>query len=193
MMVGSIPLMEQQAAAMAIGCELSWVQAIMEIEAPRGPFEMYEGAQVPATLFERHYFHRLTKGKFDKTAPDLSNSKSGGYGKYSAQWPKLLRARELDASAANQSASWGAFQVMGANWKLCGFASLKEFVDAMSTTGGQVRAFVGYIKGAGLVDACVRKDALKFAIGYNGPAQEGYDDKIRAAYDRHRRLNVGKV
>ena len=33
----------------------------------------------PLILFERHYFSRLTKRKFDAKAPDISNLQWGGY------------------------------------------------------------------------------------------------------------------
>ncbi|MDD4881534.1 MAG: N-acetylmuramidase domain-containing protein [Gallionellaceae bacterium] len=66
-------------------------------------------------MYERHYFHRLTNGKYSKKHPDISNSLSGGYGKFSAQYGKLERAFNLDPEAALKSASWGRFQIMGNN------------------------------------------------------------------------------
>jgi hypothetical protein len=33
----------------------------------------------PLILFERHYFSRLTKRKYDAKAPEVSNPKWGGY------------------------------------------------------------------------------------------------------------------
>ena len=40
-------------------------------------------------------------------------------------------AAHLNRIAALKSASWGKFQLMGFNYKLCGFNSLQAFVNAM--------------------------------------------------------------
>lgn len=89
----------------------------------------------PRILFERHYFPRLTQGRYDKRHPDISNSLAGGYGKFSAQYGKLERAYVLDAVAALESASWGRFQIMGSNYRDAGFVSVQEFVLAKRCQG----------------------------------------------------------
>ncbi len=51
----------------------------------------------PLILFERHWFRKLTGGKFDAAAPDLSNPVWGGYGASGAhQHERLERAIKLD-------------------------------------------------------------------------------------------------
>ena len=45
----------------------------------------------PLILFERHYFSRLTKGKFDAEAPDISNKQWGATAAVRASttaWPE---------------------------------------------------------------------------------------------------------
>lgn len=178
-------------AAQSLGCDLAAVQAVNEVET--GQFGAFRPDGKPTVLFERHIFHRLTGGRFDASNPDISNRTSGGYGKISAQWPKLDRAIALDRAAALQSASWGAFQVMGFNWSLCGFGGLEEFVVAMAIGAGQMKAFVGYVKGCHLDDDLRQHDWHTFAVGYNGPAQNGYDKRLAAAYEKYRVNHVGNV
>lgn len=67
----------------------------------------------PQILFERHIFHGETQGRFDATAPDISNAHAGGYSGGVAEYDRLGRAIALDRRAALCSASWGIGQVTG--------------------------------------------------------------------------------
>src|SRR6266516_639425 len=85
----------------------------------------------PKILFERHVFHRLTKGRFDDG--ESSDSTPGGYGALGAhQYDRLAIALANDRSAALQSASWGVGQIMGENYALAGFRDVESMVLAMS-------------------------------------------------------------
>lgn len=168
-------------AAKGLGCEVAAIKAVVLTETPRGAFDD-QGR--PSILYERHYFHRLTKGKYDSD-PVLSNKDSGGYGKYSAQYGKLNKAIALDKSAALQSASWGAFQIMGENYKAAGFASVDDFVQGMGTMQGQLNAFVTFIKNTPpLQTALQNKHWATFARTYNGPKykKNDYDTKLANNY-----------
>lgn len=104
------------------------------------------------------------------------------------EYERLGRAITLDRDAALRSASWGAFQIMGNNYTLCGFASAEDFVKAMvSGTPAQLDAFVSFIRKTGLADELIRADWAGFARGYNGPAYKvnKYDDRLAAAYRFH--------
>ena len=46
----------------------------------------------PLILFERHYFSRLTKRKFDVQAPDISNKQWGGYSGGTREYDRLGQA-----------------------------------------------------------------------------------------------------
>ena len=173
-----------EAAAKKIGCQVAAVRAVIDVES-RGGFQA-DGR--PKILFERHYFHRLTKGKFSKKHPDISKSSWGGYGKYSAQYGRLHRAIELNRNAALRSASWGAFQIMGDNYKVSGFDDVEDFVAAMvESEDKQLGAFVGFVQGNHLDDELRRLDWAGFARGYNGPAYKAnkYDTKMAAAFALH--------
>ena len=168
-------------AAKSLGCEVAAIKAVVLTETPRGAFGD-DGK--PTILYERHYFHRLTNGKYDSD-PVLSNKDAGGYGKYSAQYGKLNKAIALDKNAALQSASWGAFQIMGENYKAAGYASVEDFVKGMETVQGQLNAFVSFIKNTPpLQSALQNKHWVTFARTYNGKnfKKNDYDNKLANNY-----------
>lgn len=171
-------------AAKKLGCAVAAVRAVIEVES-HGGF-LPDGR--PKILFERHYFSRLTKGKFNQSNPDISATKWGGYKGGAAEYIRLGRAIKLNRDAALRSASWGAFQIMGDNYKICGFSNVEDFVKAMvAGEPQQLDAFVQFVKKSGLDDELRRLDWRGFARGYNGPAYEKnrYHLKLDAAYQFH--------
>jgi hypothetical protein len=171
-------------AASKLGCPVAAVRAVMDVES-RGGF-LPDGR--PKILFERAYFCRLTKGQYDQSHPDISASKWGGYKGGAAEYDRLAQAMNLNRDAALRSASWGAFQIMGANCKMCGFSNVDDFVSAMvEGEPEQLDAFVQFVKNSGLDDELRRLDWAGFARGYNGPAYKTnhYDEKLAAAYRLH--------
>lgn len=175
-------------AADALGVEVALVRALADVEAKGAAF-LASGE--PKILFEPHIFSRLTGGRFDASHPDLSYPQwtPGKYGPESAQHGRLDRAAKLDRNAALQSCSWGAFQVMGFNWKRAGFRSLQAFINAMyAGVSGHFDAMVGFIRSdADMVRALRRRDWASFALLYNGPGyrQHNYDGKLANAYAQH--------
>jgi N-acetylmuramidase len=171
-------------AATTLGIEVAMIKAVAQVEAPRGAFD---DMGRPTILFERHYFHRFTAGAYDQSDPDISNPVDGGYGKFSAQYPKLERAYKLDAAAALKSCSWGKFQIMGANHEACGFGNVEYFVRAMMTSErGQLDAFVAFLTNtSGLIGKISKQDWAGFARSYNGPGykKNDYDGKLKEAYE----------
>ena len=172
-------------AAASLEIEIAMIKAVAQVESPRGPFD-HMGR--PEILFERHYFHRRTSGKYDKAHPDISNSAGGGYGKYSAQYGKLERAYALDRDAALRSASWGRFQIMGNNFAAAGFTSPAAFVLAMTKSeADHLKAFVNFVKADKNMLAALRKrDWAGFAKRYNGAGykKNQYDTKLADAYKK---------
>ena len=179
------------AAAETLGVQVAALMAVNEVES-RG-----EGflAGNPVVLFERHVMHaRLAEAGKDADAlaaryPDLVNPKRGGYKGGTQEWYRLSLARQIDQDIANESASWGAFQIMGYHWHALGYDNIGDFVAAMSRDeAAQLDAFVRFI----LADDALHK-ALKgrkwadFAKGYNGPAYKAnlYDARLQRAYERH--------
>lgn len=142
----------------------------------------------PQILFERHVFHRVTRGAHDTTAPDVSQPTPGGYGASGAfQYTRLERALQLDRAAALRSTSWGIGQLMGFNAELAGYADVEAMITAMADSEDeQLRGMIGEITGSHLDQALRAHDWASFARGYNGPtyAKNRYDVRLAAAYER---------
>lgn len=171
-------------AAAALGCEVAAVKAVIDVESRGG----FLSDKRPKILYERHFFSRLTKGKFDSKNPDIASKSTGGYKGGPAEYDRLAKAISLDRAAALQSASWGAFQIMGANFKVAGFSDVESFVVAMcKSEGDQLAAFVNFVKGNKLDDELRHRDWVGFARGYNGPSykKNSYDTKLANAYAHH--------
>jgi hypothetical protein len=173
------------AAAIALKAEVAAVRAVAEVETKRGAFD---DMGRPTILFERHYLHRLTGGRYSKKHPRISQASSGGYGTFSSQYPKLYEAYLLDQNAALKSASWGRFQIMGANFLDAGYTSVKRMVDAFARSEqSHLNAFVKFIIASPVLSKAIRdKDWTTFAKSYNGPGykKNDYDKKMKAEYER---------
>lgn len=175
-------------AAITLSCDVAAIQAICEVEAPKGGFNP-DGT--PTTLFEGHKFYKYTNGKFKVTAPDLCfpTWTKIHYGKnWQQEQKRLQRAIELDHNAALMSTSWGKFQIMGFNHHLVGFNTVKSFVQAMSQSEREhLLAFVMFVQKTGLAPLLREHDWTGFAHGYNGAsyAINAYDTKLAAAYAKY--------
>lgn len=183
--------MWQQLAA-RLQVELPALKAIAEVESSGSGF-LPAPDRRPKILFEGHIFHRLTAGRYSAGHPNISYPKWDRRqysGSLAGEWKRLDKAAALDPAAAMQSASWGAFQIMGFNYALCGFDNVGRFVDCQATgADGQLEAFANLLSrpGSPLIQPLRRKDWAKFASLYNGPGyrQNRYDEKMAAAYARH--------
>jgi hypothetical protein len=141
----------------------------------------------PQILFERHFFHRLTHGRFDDG--DISDRKAGGYGAGGAhQYVRLARAMALDRTAALKSASWGLGQIMGDNFALAGFADVETMVAAMvDSEDAQLAGVAAFLKSSKLDAPLQAHDWASFARGYNGPdfAKNHYDASLRGEFQKY--------
>jgi hypothetical protein len=176
------------AAAQNLGCEVAAAKAVAEVETAGASFD---ANRRPTILYERHIFARNTvpKGKFNQSHPNLSANTGygkGGYGTKDEQYARLAGAYQLDPDAALKAASWGKFQILGENHQACGFASVGDFVKAMTVSEVEhVKAFVRFVQSSPkLVNALRNKDWASFARLYNGPGYKtfSYDTKLAAAY-----------
>lgn len=176
-------------AAGILNCSVPAIMAVAAVESSGGGF-LPDGR--PKILFEAHIFHRLTVGAYQITHPTLSTptwnrTSYGPPGAY--QWTRLNQARELDEDAALQSCSWGAFQIMGMNFKSCGFDSVRQFVaEMMRDENAHLQIFCRFLlSNPRMVDAIRKQDWPRFARLYNGPgyAQNRYDVKLAEAFSKH--------
>jgi len=175
-----------ETAAEAVGCHIAAVKAVVEVEAAGSGF-FKDGR--PKILFESRWFHKLTKGQYDSTHPELSTPRwVRNYYGGPREYERLIAAMTLNRDAALQSASWGMFQIMGINYKVAGFSNVEDFVRSMvDSEGSHLNAFVNFVKGNRLDDELRDLRWGDFARGYNGPGykQNRYDEKLAAAFAKH--------
>lgn len=177
----SQPALERIAGKLGVGTPALW--AVLKVETSGCGFLP---DRRPKILFERHCFHRFTRGRFDRQAPDLSDEAAGGYGAAGAnQYKRLLRAIDFDHDAALQSVSWGLGQVMGFNAGISGFDNAAQLAHAcMQGEDGQLEAMAAFIVHNKLHRHLQRADWAAFAQGYNGPSYRinAYDTKLASAH-----------
>jgi hypothetical protein len=179
-------------AARAIGVEPAALQAVADVEASGTGF-LPDGR--PKILFEGHIMWRelrkrgLDPERFSRLYPSIVYRRwtrkhyigdAGEYARYEA-------ALKIDEEAAIASTSWGAFQIMGFNYKAAGFEDLRSFRHAMqSSVLAHLMAICWWMQSNSLVRRLQAKDWEGFARGYNGPGFKvnRYDEKLAAAYAR---------
>lgn len=188
----TIPDEAWRALATALDVDEAALRAVAAVESAGDGF-LAPPSELPKVLFEGHAFHRLTESRFDSSHPTLSFRKWTRihYAKTSAgEWQRLQQACALDRPAALQSASWGAFQIMGFNYGLCGFSDVEAFVAGQRTGAPeQLEAFAQFIARDRFIRALRSHDWAAFAAAYNGPgyAANRYDTKIAEAFERFSR------
>jgi hypothetical protein len=182
-------------AAWMLRCKRAAIQAFAKVESgPEGAFLASSGQVEPTILFERHKFHGETGGRYANVrVPGVSESwaiisspvpsyRDKSYGPMSKQHLRLQTAVAHNRDAALRSASWGLFQIMGFNHKLCGYDTLQAFVTAMyRDVDDHLRAFVMFIlKNDRLVAALRAQDWATAALLYNGEDYKvnRYDEKM---------------
>jgi hypothetical protein len=175
------------AAAQAINeCEAAALWSVLSVETSGCG---YLNDRRPKILFERHFFSRLTHGKFDLSHPDISAPSAGGYGESGGhQYLRLGEAVQLDNESALRSASWGLGQIMGDNCKAAGFPTAAAMVTAMvASEDAQLKAVAAFIKANGMGPYMRNRDWANFARRYNGPnyAQNHYDTKLAQFYEKY--------
>ena len=198
------------AAAERLDVPLASVYAVNEVES-KGKGLLDNGK--PVILFERHIMYRqLAKARSEGddptelqrhadqlalTNPALVNPKAGGYIGGTAEHQRLAMARLIDDIAALESASWGAFQIMGFHWQRLGYTSVQDFVTAMSDSESQqFDAFTRFIETDPALHKALRaRKWAEFAKLYNGPGYQRnlYDIKLQRAYERHADCGCGQV
>lgn len=179
-------------AADTLGVAVAAVRAVNEVESTGAGF-LPDGR--PKILFERHIFwKRLEARGIDPApiaakSPNICSQTRGGYQGGAAEYARVAAAELIDAGATYESASWGAFQVMGYHWRRLGYASVDEFVARMENSeGDQLDAFVRFVAAdADLLAALKARKWARFANGYNGAdyARNLYDAKLAQAFAKY--------
>jgi hypothetical protein len=144
-------------------------------------------------LFERHWFHKFTDGRFSQARSDISSAEAGGYAGGAAEFARLAAAMEFDRLAALKSTSWGLGQIMGFNAGRAGFADAGAMVAAFADgEDAQAQAMAAYIAGGAEAAALREHRWEEFAAKYNGPSYKAneYDTRLAGAFAR---LSVGPL
>lgn len=174
---------ELRALAARLGGTLKQLMAVINVECAGKGF--LDSGQ-PKILYERHYAWKRLKIKI----PFLSDPVPGGYtldadkDGINDSWEKLADMVNRNPDVAFESCSWGAGQVMGAYWARLGYASVYEMAWSMRQTEiAHYEALARYIEKFGLIPAFKALSSnpascRAFAIGYNGPKQKGYDQRL---------------
>lgn len=183
---------DQLDAARRLGVDVAVIKAVTAVEARGTGF--IKNTDLPAILFEGHWFHRFTRGVHANHHPHLSYPSwtkkyyKGGRGEYDRLVEAIAISDEPDA--ALKSASWGLFQIMGFNYELAGYQDVRAYVNAISVSeGAQLDAFVSFILAQpAMADHLRDRKWAEFARRYNGPGyqQNQYDVKLAAEFTRAR-------
>ena len=156
---------------------ISSIKAFVEVESSGEGFD-------PKTnkikiQFEPSWFKRFTK---IIVANGVENQEK--------EWKAFNIAFAKNPDKAMQSTSWGSMQVMGFNFKACGFKTVDEFVDFVKESEhNQVWVGLAFIRSnKTLFRALSIRDWVTVAKIYNGPLYyiKGYHKKLATAEIKHR-------
>jgi hypothetical protein len=181
-----------------LGCHPADLEAISQVES--GGFGWFRDGRIKI-LFEKHWFYKLVDAPLRATAAKrglarkswVSPSKGGYRDQKSAddRYRLLAGAIALDREAALQSVSIGRYQIMGFNYKICGFSSASAmWAKFLESERHQLSGFANFLKSKGLVAAIRRRDFTKVEKVYNGGGLGGaYARRMKAASEQ---LRAGK-
>lgn len=178
-----------------LGCEPAALKAVQQVETGgRGGF--FSPGR-PAILFEGHIFWTQLKKRGSNPEDYVKGNENILYPKWEkghykggiGEYDRLEQARKINREAADASASWGLFQIMGFNYAACGEESIESFVRSMCESEfKQLLLTANFIKkNSQMLQALQARDWAVFAKCYNGPAyaQNRYDVKLEAAYQKY--------
>ena len=175
------------AAAAKINVPVAALKAVIAVEC-RG--RGFAGAR-PIILFERHVFYRNLPKRLIAQAVKAGLAtrkwKRGYLKRQAARYKRLKLAMNIDKPAALMACSYGLGQVLGENWKFCGFKSVLEFVEyQFKSEAAQLDTMCRYIVAAKLVDDMQALDWAGFALGYNGRGykKHSYHKRLAAAFKK---------
>lgn len=183
--------------AKAIGIDSAILKAITEVECKGNGFFTDGSCTI---LFERHIFFNQVTQKFGSEQaqqwsikyPNIcfeTRSQSAYFGG-KREWERVNLAKNLDPECALLSTSFGMFQIMGFNYKICGYSNVGEYVsDMIKSEKYQVGAVSMYIKNYAngkLYKAVTSLDFNEIARLFNGNdyAVNNYNGKLKDAYKK---------
>lgn len=193
-------------AAVKLNCEVAAIKAVDYVES-RGSGFNKNGT--PKILFEGHVFWRelekrsISAEKFERGNETLLYKRwtRVHYGKgenneirQQREWARLERAISIGKGlpeaaifkeCALMACSWGRYQIMGNNYKLCGFKDVFDmYFAAGMSEAAHLDMFVSYVIKRRLDDELRDRRWTDFARSYNGPMyyKNKYDIKMAQAF-----------
>lgn len=175
-------------AANIIGCEVEVINAIERVETKSA----FLPSGRPRILFEAHKFSEFTGHIYDNIYKNISSKLWNQELYYGGEkeYKRLVKAMVLDRKEALKSASWGKFQLMGFNHKICGYNDIESFVrDMFWYEEKQLDAFVKFVKATSLEKKMINHNWDRIAFYYNGSGykRNHYDEKLEMEYNRLKR------
>lgn len=149
-------------AAARLKCSVAAIRAVAETES--------NGAGIKNGVLVKRFEPAVFEKRTGKTAAN-----------YDA-------AYKINPIEAMMSTSWGAFQVMGFNFKEAGYNSVQTMVAAYGQNEqNQISSFVTLILAWGLDDELRGLKWAAFAYRYNGPGYKAnnYDGKMDTYYKKY--------
>lgn len=177
---------DYQSAAKRLRAPVAHVKAMSAVESSGETFWRVDGKQVVPVRFEAHWFGKQTRYRFNASHPHLSCvdwNPALAAKTWRGAWAQVHEAEQLDGVAAWEATSWGAFQVLGVNWRRLKYGSVSELVAACQASGGQLDAFARYIETDPVLHgALIAGDWRTVETLYNGGGYHGaYAVKLREA------------
>lgn len=177
-------------AAKFLGCDVAAVKAIKEVESGKAPFL---GSGFPSLLFEAHIFYKQLGSSVGKYIGSHKNIISRSWNKslYKGGEKEVDRLREawsISPKGAAMSASYGAFQICGFNYSMCGYKSALEYLGKIWLgEKEQLESFTKFIKSAGIAPYLKSHNWAEVAKRYNGAGYKAnsYDTKLANAWVKY--------
>ncbi len=170
-------------AGKELGCNGKLLLAIAYQESNNGGFRYMDRVSM---LFEPTKFNFHSRYAFAWSHPELTGPQLG-YGSYHHQWQMLEAAYWLDPDAALKAASWGLFHLLGEDYSLAGYGSVRYFVqELIQSEKKQLNALVRFVQTKPLlVKAMAQLDWANVARYYNGPGykRNNYNVGLKDHYD----------
>jgi hypothetical protein len=193
--------LEYEVEAKKYNVEVAALKAIAEVESLGSGF-LPDGR--PKILFEGHKFWQQLQSKKinpnnylpankDILYPNWTKEFYAKKGDLYGEYDRLNRAIFIDRDSAYMSCSYGTYQILGSNFKLCGYDDIEEFVIALGQNEiNQLRALLQYLDARNMIGLLNMHNWAVFAYMYNGPRykENDYDLKLSQAYLRN--IHIGR-
>jgi hypothetical protein len=176
-----------------VGIDPDLIRTVLKVESPRGGHDA-EGNSI--ILFEGHVFYKnlskfgISPMRVAQSNPDIcykSWTKKFYSKSNSGEWKRLERAQAIHSTAANMSASWGRFQILGENFRSAGYESVDSMINNYYVSEEeQLDSFIKFLIAEKLMSILIAKDWTSFARRYNGPgyAENKYHIRLREEYEK---------